>query len=135
MCEQFALKNKNCSELSKLVIKPVTSSDFNSRGQVDLINYQSVPDNDYKLIFHYQDHFTKFSILRPLKTKTAAEAAYNLLDIFLLIGTPNILESDDERGFTANIITELKSMWPDLTIVHSRPKTFTEPRICGEGQC
>ena len=45
------------SELSKLVIKPVTSSGFNSRGQVDLIDYQSATDNELKWIFHYQDHF------------------------------------------------------------------------------
>ena len=56
------------SELSKLVIKPVTSSDFNSRGQVDLIDYQSAPDNEYRCIFHYQDYFTEFSVLHPLKT-------------------------------------------------------------------
>ena len=45
MCEQCALKKKR-SELSMLVIKPVTSSDFNPRGQVDLIDYQSAPDNE-----------------------------------------------------------------------------------------
>ena len=44
---------------------------------------------------HYQDHFTKFSVLRPLKSKRAAEVAYNLLDIFLLLGAPHILQSDN----------------------------------------
>jgi hypothetical protein len=46
----------------------------------------SVPDNEYKWIMHYQDHFTKFSVLRPLKSKRAAEVAYNLLDTFLFLG-------------------------------------------------
>jgi hypothetical protein len=46
--------------------------------KVDLIDYQSVPDSGYKWVLHYQDHFTKFSILHPLKSKTAAEVAYNL---------------------------------------------------------
>jgi hypothetical protein len=55
-----------------------------TRGQVDLIDYQSVPDSGYKWVLHYQDHFTKFSILRPLKSKTAAEEAYNLLNISLI---------------------------------------------------
>ena len=109
LCHHCALKKKR-SELSKLVIKPVRSSDFNSRGQVDLIDYQSVPDNDYKWVLHYQDHFTKFSILRPLKTKTAAEVAYNILDIVMILGAPLILQSDNGREFTANIITELKSL-------------------------
>ena len=46
MCEQCAMK-KNRSEMSKLVIKPVASSGFHSRGQFDLIDHQSVPDNEY----------------------------------------------------------------------------------------
>jgi hypothetical protein len=33
-----------------------------------------------------------------------------------------ILQSDNGREFTANIITELKSLWPDLKIVHGRPR-------------
>jgi len=89
---------------------------------VDLIDYQSTPDNEHRWNFHYQDYFTKFSVLRPLKTKTAVEVAHNLLDIFLLIGAPNIFKGDNGRELTANIITELKSMWPDLTIVHGRPR-------------
>ena len=52
-------------------MKPILSADFNSRGQVDLVDIQSVPDNEYKWIMHYQDHFTKFSVLRPLKSKRA----------------------------------------------------------------
>ncbi len=43
---------------------------------------------------NYQDHFTKFVHLRPLKSKTAAEVAWNLLDIFLTFGAPAILQSD-----------------------------------------
>ena len=49
LCEHCALK-KERSELSKLIIKPVRSSDFSSRGQVDLIDYQSVPDSGYKWV-------------------------------------------------------------------------------------
>ena len=94
LCEHCALKKKR-SELSKIVNKPVRSSDFSSRGQVDLIDYQSVPDSGYKWVLHYQDHFTQFTILRPLKSKTAAEVAYNLLDIILILGAPMILQSDN----------------------------------------
>jgi hypothetical protein len=61
-------------------------------------------------------------MLRPLKSKIAAEVAYNLLDIVLILGAPMILQSDNGCEFTANIITELKSLWPDLKIVHGRPR-------------
>ena len=52
---------------------------------------------------HYQDHLTKLSISRPLKSKRAAEVAYQLTDIVLLLGAPHILQSDNGREFTANI--------------------------------
>jgi hypothetical protein len=67
---------------------------------------------------HYQDHLAKFSILRPLKSKRAAEVAYQLTDIFLLLGAPHILQNDNGREFTANIIIELKLLRPELKLVH-----------------
>ena len=117
MCEQCILKKNRC-ETTKLVVRPITSTDFNCRGQVDLIDYQSCPDGEYKWVMHYQDHFTKFSVLRPLKSKRAAEVAYQLTDIFLLFGAPHILQSDNGREFTANVITELKLLWPELKVDH-----------------
>jgi 5-hydroxyisourate hydrolase-like protein (transthyretin family) len=91
MCEQCVLK-KNRSETTKLVVRPITSTDFNCRCQVDLVDCQSCPDGEYKWIMHYQDHLTKFNILHPLTSKRAAEVAYHLTDIFLLIGAPHILQ-------------------------------------------
>ena len=40
----------------------------------------------------YQDHLTKFVVLRPIKSKTAMEVSPTLLDIFCLLGPPNILQ-------------------------------------------
>jgi hypothetical protein len=37
LCEQCILKKKR-SETSKLIVRPITSSDFNSREQVDLVD-------------------------------------------------------------------------------------------------
>ena len=33
-----------------------------------------------------------------------------------------ILQSDNGSEFTASVITELKSLWPDLIIVHGKPR-------------
>ncbi|CAF2198458.1 unnamed protein product [Rotaria magnacalcarata] len=83
---------------------------------------QSSPDGKFKFILNYQDHFTKFCILRPLKSKTAAEVAYNLLDIFTTFGAPAILQSDNGREFVAKVIEELALIWKDLKIVHGKPR-------------
>ena len=83
---------------------------------------QSMAKAQYKWIMYYQDHLTKFCVLRPLTSKRASEVAYQLLDIFLLLGAPAILQSDNGAEFTANVITEFKQMWPDLVIVHGKPR-------------
>ncbi|KRX82782.1 KRAB-A domain-containing protein 2 [Trichinella sp. T6] len=45
----------------------------------------------------YLNHFTKFCILSPLKSKRAEEVASKLLEIFLTFGAPSILQSDNEQ--------------------------------------
>ena len=70
----------------------------------------------------YQCHLTKFVIIRPLSSKRASEVAFQLLDIFLLFGAPAILQSDNGSEFTACVIKGLKLMWPQLTMVHGRPR-------------
>lgn len=105
-----------------VVIRPILSKDLTSRGQVDLTDMQAMVHRSFKWIMVYQDHFTKFCVLRPLTSKPAAEVAMHLMDIFLLFGAPAILQSDDGWEFTSHVITELKGVWPDLTIVHGKPR-------------
>ncbi|XP_068206217.1 KRAB-A domain-containing protein 2-like [Palaemon carinicauda] len=50
------------------------------------------------------------------------QVAYQLLDIFLLLGAPEILQSVNGSEFTACVITELKLLWPDLVMVHGKPR-------------
>lgn len=116
------LKKKGRPCTKGVVVKPILSKDYGSRGQVDLLDMQSMTSGNYKWIMVYQDHLTKFCVLRPLTSKRAAEVAHQLMDIFLLLGAPSILQSDNGAEFTASIITELKLMWPDLLIVHGKPR-------------
>ena len=61
---------------------------MNSWCQDDLFDMQSEPDGYYRFIMNYQDRLTKFTILRPLKSKTAEKVAYQLMDIFCMFGAP-----------------------------------------------
>ena len=96
------------------------TKEFGTRRQVDLIDMQSMQGR-FPWIMVYQDHLTKFIVLRPLTSKRAAEVAYQRLDIFLLFGTPQILQSDNGYEFTAQVIEELKLLWPSLIMVHGKP--------------
>jgi hypothetical protein len=103
-------------------VKPIISSSFNSRGQVDLINMTAYPDGNMRWILHYQDHHDKMSYLRALPDKEAKTVALELLPLFLMQGAPIILQSDNGREFVAKVINELVAMWKECKIVHGSPK-------------
>ena len=69
---------------------------------------------------NYQDHLTKFTILRPLKSKTAEEVAYQLMDIFCMFGAPFILQRDNCREFANKVINN--DMWPGMKLVHGKSR-------------
>lgn len=54
MCKSCKLKASKPKK--HLTIRPILSKELNSRCQIDLIDMQSQPDNDYKFIMVYQDH-------------------------------------------------------------------------------
>jgi len=97
LCEHCQLKKKTPKR--GLVVRPFFSHYMNSQCQVVLIDMQSEPNGYYRFIMNYQDHLTKFTILHPLKSKTAEEVAYQLIDIFCMFGAPFILQSDNGREF------------------------------------
>ena len=115
-------KEKQNLQTKGFVSKPILSKEFNSRGQVDLIDMQSQSYNDYKFIMTYQDHLTKFTILNALRTKTAEEVAINLLNIFTVFRAPAILQFNNGREFYNSIINELIKMWKGMKIVHGKPR-------------
>ena len=71
-----------------VVVKPIVTEEFNSRAQVDLIDMQAMPHNSFKWILVYQDHLTKFVIIRPLFSKRAIEVFPPVIGhIFVVWGT------------------------------------------------
>ncbi|XP_041366789.1 KRAB-A domain-containing protein 2-like [Gigantopelta aegis] len=121
LCIECQKKRKRATTKG-VVVRPILSKDFGSRGQVDLIDMQSMTKAPYKWIIVYQNHLTKCCVLCPLTSERAAEVAFRLMDIFLLLGAPQILQSDNGSEFTASVITELKVLWPDLLMVHGKPR-------------
>lgn len=71
--------------------------------------FQSLPDRDFKLIRHYREHLMKFSFFRasgvPECFGSNEETATRILNIWC--PPPPVLQSDNGREFTAEIITEL----------------------------
>jgi hypothetical protein len=61
-----------------------------ARWQIDLVDFRTCPDGDYKWICNVQDHFTKFCWLKPLKSKCAEEVAQVLYELMGTYGSPCI---------------------------------------------
>ncbi|CAB0039376.1 unnamed protein product, partial [Trichogramma brassicae] len=68
ICEQKKVKRHR-----GLVSKPILHDQMNSRCQVDFIDYQAQAVDGFKWVMVYQDHLTKFVMLKALKTKRAEE--------------------------------------------------------------
>ena len=80
--------------------KPIITVGLGSRGQVDLIDFQSCPDGSFKFLLNYQDHGIKLYDNATLTSKRNAAIAFALLDIFTRIGAPAILQTDNGREFS-----------------------------------
>ncbi|CAN0008561.1 unnamed protein product, partial [Heterosigma akashiwo] len=116
-----------CSETTKRVAsragyRPILTEGFNSRAQMDLIDFQSNADGSFKFVLSYQDHAIKFAHFRALTDKSAASVAQELLAIFHIQGAPLLLQSDNGREFVNKVIQNLEAMWPGLKIMHGRPR-------------
>ena len=66
----------------RIVHKPIIPPTVGQRAQSDLIDLRTLEDNGYKYILNYQDCFSKFIVLRALKTKSAEEVCEHLISIF-----------------------------------------------------
>ena len=64
---------------------PMITQGANVRGQVDLIDLQSLDHPTYRWLLNYQDHGVKDVYLEALRSKTMIEVAYALVNIFKVI--------------------------------------------------
>ncbi|CAF3590318.1 unnamed protein product [Rotaria socialis] len=107
---------------SHVIPTAIVSLGFMTRLQMDLIDMRTRPDGEFKWILHCRDHFTKFSWAYALPSKEARYVAENLIQLFFQFGPSHILQSDNGKEFTAQVIKNLKIMWPGLVILNGRPR-------------
>ncbi|CAF0983467.1 unnamed protein product [Didymodactylos carnosus] len=109
-----------------VVSKPIISLGVMTRLQIDLIDMRTRPDVVsagvvYCWILHCIDHFSKFTWAYPLENKSAKEVVVKLRQLFFTFGPPRLLHSDNGSEFAANVILELKTVFPNLCFIRGRP--------------
>ena len=129
-CEECHLRKAKKS-IKSLVVKPISSTRYLSRCQVDLIDFRDMSQEhnisesgiQYCWMLVHQDHFTKIIRLRALKNKCAEEVADLLEDLFCELGIPHILQSDNGKEFKNNILYSLVNLNQGNTnIVHGKTR-------------
>ena len=80
-------------------MRNIITEGFGVRGQVDLIDFQSTPDGQFKYLLNYIDHGVKKLNCVPLTSKRASTVAYALCRIFTEQGPPCILQADNGCEF------------------------------------
>ena len=117
--------------------QPILTRGFGTRGQVDLIDFQSMPDGDFNFLMNYQDHGVKLLLSKAIVRKRASCVAWVLVEFFTLIGPPSILQADNGREFNGSatlsknhiadefideVIAEIKLLWPECRMVRGSPR-------------
>jgi transposase InsO family protein len=96
--------------------------------QIDLSVHLPESPDGYKAILHIIDVFTGFIVLRPLKDEYATTVAQELYKVFMLIGWPRVLQSDNGPQFVSAVLHSLTSMLG----VMSRHISAFNPRADGK---
>lgn len=89
------------------------------RGQVDILSVSNDSKDDYKYLMVYRNYVTKFTHLKSMKQLCVDETVDCLLEIFLLFGAPNILQSKNGIVIAKSICRRISSLSPDIKVVAS----------------
>ena len=74
-CTTGPTRQLSQAQTIKAPLKLIIENNFLQRLQMDLIDMRNTPDGKFHYIAHVMDHFSKFHILFPTKTKEAEETA------------------------------------------------------------
>jgi hypothetical protein len=129
-------------QVKKLVagIKYIVTKGSGVRGQVDMIEFQSMPDGPFQLLMNYIDHGIEKLTATPLVAKRVTDVGVALLNIFTKQGPLNILQADNGGEFSGSatdhvgrwmllddefinsVISKIKQFWPECQLVWGSPR-------------
>jgi len=95
--------------------------------EYDLIDLQNAHDGDHGFVLVYQDYLTKFTQLRPLKSKSSIELSTTLMDIFCIFGPPLVLQSSADLHHENSAIQQtLEAVWPGIRLYQDDSSQWRE---------
>jgi len=89
------------------VLQPLVNTRPMQRVQIDLVGPLPISDEKYQYILVVRDAFTRFVILKPLRTKEAKEVVLQFLQVIGIFGVPGTILSDNGKEFKNQFSLEL----------------------------
>uniref|UniRef100_A0A2A4IY27 Integrase catalytic domain-containing protein n=1 Tax=Heliothis virescens TaxID=7102 RepID=A0A2A4IY27_HELVI len=124
-CDPIAESSTSKLELeAEDLIRDLRSTTFRSpelysRGQVDILGVANEPGEEYKYLMVYRNFISKYIHLKPMKTLSMEEAVEELLEIFLVFGAPNILQSKNGLALAKPMCRRISTLCPQIKTVAS----------------
>ena len=95
------------------------SPELCSRGQVDILGVANEDGDEYKYLMVYRNFISKYTHLKPMKSLSVEEPADALLEIFMIFGAPNILQSKNGQGMAKAVCRRISNLCPKIKMVAS----------------
>ena len=121
--------------MKKPVIKPIAADSFLKHVEIDLTDFRNLPcscTSSHKWVLHINDHYSKYSWLIPLKSKTCEEVVQALQNVFFMFGFPHTLQSDNGKEFTGKKMKDFCKT-NSISQVHGAPRTPTTQGLVERG--
>ncbi len=112
--------------------KPITSLNWQSRFELDLMDFHKLRKRDpfgvlMRWILTLKDHATALVYRCVLPKKRTNLIAYKLQEIFGIIGYPKIFHTDNGKEFMAKVVLEfLWDLSPNILMVIGRPRRLSD---------
>jgi len=111
----------NRADKSKAPLQPIIVSKVWERLQIDLIDFRHEPCGQYKWVLHVKDHFSKYSLLFPLKSKHATPIADCIAQVIMCFGPSQILQADNGKEFKGALLILLRK-W-GIRVMNGAPRS------------
>ena len=102
LCTLHQSQRSVTSYMKKPVINPIAADSFLKHVEIDLTDFRNLLcscSSSHKWMLHINDHYSKYSWLIPLTSKTC-EVVQALQNVFFMFGFPHTLHSDNGKEFT-----------------------------------
>ena len=121
--------------MKKPVVKPIAADGFLMHVEIDLTDFRNLPCScspSHNWVLHINDHYSKYSWLIPLMSKTCEQVVQALQNVFYMFGFPKTLHSDNGKEFTGKRMREFcKSN--SISQAHGAPRTPTTQGLVERG--